>query len=54
GRVPDMVKAIYAEIDPRLHAAAALNVLAHLIRLADIGAVEVDSAPSLGSAFRIA
>lgn len=52
-RVPDMVKTIYADIDPRLHAAAALNVLAHLIRLVDIGTVSADGAPSLESAFRL-
>ena len=41
--------AMYADIDARLHGAAALNVYAHLIRLAAIGAVEpVDPAETGG------
>jgi glyoxylase-like metal-dependent hydrolase (beta-lactamase superfamily II) len=32
-RVPEMVAALYAEIDPRLHPAAARTVTAHLLRL---------------------
>jgi glyoxylase-like metal-dependent hydrolase (beta-lactamase superfamily II) len=53
-RIKDMVPEMYADIDPRLHPAAAFNVLAHLIRLARMGAVECDGAPGLGSAYRIA
>ena len=38
-RIPDMVRAIYADIDPRLHPAAAQSVLAHLIHLERAGRV---------------
>lgn len=51
--VPEMVAAIYADIDARLHGAAGLNVLAHLIRLVDVGAVAVDGEPTLRSRFRL-
>ncbi|NWH09257.1 MAG: MBL fold metallo-hydrolase [Alphaproteobacteria bacterium] len=37
GRIPDMVKEIYAAVDPRLHPAAALSVHAHLIRMVKDG-----------------
>lgn len=37
-KVKDIVAALYADIDPRLHGAAALNVAAHLIRLVETGA----------------
>ena len=40
-QIKEIVAAVYANIDPRLHTAAALNVLAHLIRLERIGAVAV-------------
>lgn len=38
----DVVAALYAGIDPRLHGAAALSVLAHLERLEDEGKVAAD------------
>lgn len=50
-RIPEIVAALYAGIDPRLHKAAGLNVLAHLIRLAATGAVAVDGPPTLSSAY---
>lgn len=49
-----MVSAMYADIDPRLHGAAALNVLAHLIHLVRIGKVACDGEPGLGSEYRLA
>lgn len=42
GVVPDMVKAMYAGVDPGLHAAAGLSVLAHLIDLETRGIVRHD------------
>lgn len=42
GRIPDMVEAIYADVDPRLHPAAAHSVLAHLIKLVREGRVASD------------
>ena len=37
--IPDMVREIYADVDPRLHPAAAHSVLAHLIKLVREGRV---------------
>ena len=42
-RIPQMVAALYAEVDPRLHPAAARSVEAHLIRLARRGEVRVEA-----------
>ncbi len=52
-RINDMVAAMYADIDRRLHGAAALNVLAHLIRLVRNGAVRCDGAPDLRADYRL-
>lgn len=53
-KISAIVPAMYADIDSRLHGAAALNVLAHLIRLVRIGAVRCDGAPTMASEFSIA
>jgi glyoxylase-like metal-dependent hydrolase (beta-lactamase superfamily II) len=50
--VREIVAAVYADIDKRLHGAAALNVLAHLIRLVRTGAVASDGAPTLEARYR--
>lgn len=52
-RIADMLPAIYAGLDLRLEGAASLNLLAHLIRLVDIGAVETEGAPALASRYRL-
>ena len=51
-RIKEIVAAMYADIDPRLHGAAALNVYAHLIRLVEAGAVETDGPPALKGEYR--
>ncbi len=51
--IPEMVAAMYADVDPRLHKAAALNVLAHLIRLVGIGRAACDETPTLSSVYRL-
>lgn len=51
--IKEMVAAMYADIDKRLHGAAALNVLAHLIRLVRIGTVACDGEPGLKSEFEL-
>lgn len=51
-RIKEIVPAMYADIDPRLHGAAALNVYAHLIRLVEAGAVETDGPPALRGEYR--
>jgi glyoxylase-like metal-dependent hydrolase (beta-lactamase superfamily II) len=53
-KIREIVAALYADIDPRLHGAAALNVFAHLIRLVETGAVACEGAPSPSAAYRSA
>lgn len=45
--IAQMVAVMYASVDKRLHPAASLNVLAHLIRLKEIGEVSVDGVPRM-------
>lgn len=52
--IADMVKAIYRETDPKLHAAAALSVLAHIEELTERGQIAADGPPSLGASYRLA
>ncbi|UWQ20431.1 MBL fold metallo-hydrolase [Jannaschia sp. W003] len=40
--IPDLVARVYVDTPPALHPAAARNVLAHLIRLAETGAATAD------------
>jgi glyoxylase-like metal-dependent hydrolase (beta-lactamase superfamily II) len=49
--IPDMVKVIYRETDPRLHGAAALSVLAHIEDLVERGAVETEGPPLLSGEY---
>ena len=46
-RIPDMVASMYADVDKRLHPAAAHSVLAHIIRLVETGQVRCEGAPGL-------
>ncbi|KQV68126.1 MBL fold metallo-hydrolase [Rhizobium sp. Root1220] len=50
--IPDMVKVIYRDTDPRLHGAAALSVLAHIEDLVERGEIETDGPPALLGAYR--
>ncbi len=52
-RIADMVDAMYADVDPRLHKAAALNVLAHLIRLVGVGRARCGGEPTLSSVYSL-
>jgi glyoxylase-like metal-dependent hydrolase (beta-lactamase superfamily II) len=52
-RIAELTETMYAGIDRRLHGAAALNVLAHLIRLVGAGEVETDGDPELRSLYRL-
>lgn len=49
--IPDMVRAIYAKTDPKLHGAAALSVLAHLEDLVEKGRVITEGPPSLSGIY---
>ncbi len=51
--IPEIVDAVYLGLDPRLKPAAALNVLAHLIRLKKVGDVTCDGEAGLGSGFAL-
>ncbi|WP_274425039.1 MBL fold metallo-hydrolase [Chelativorans sp. YIM 93263] len=50
-RIPEIVKSIYRDTDPRLHGAAALSVLAHLEDLVSRGRAKADNTPSLEARF---
>ncbi len=52
-RIPDMVRKLYAEVDPRLHGAAGRSVLAHLIHLVETGQVQSDGPPNTEARFRL-
>ena len=51
--IPQMVREIYVEVDPRLHPAAAHSVLAHLIKLVRDGRVASDGAPGPGATYQL-
>ncbi|TCU19162.1 MBL fold metallo-hydrolase [Rhizobium sullae] len=51
--IPDMVKVIYRDTDPRLHGAAALSVFAHLEDLVERGIVQTDGPPSLFGGYQL-
>jgi glyoxylase-like metal-dependent hydrolase (beta-lactamase superfamily II) len=52
--IPEMVAEIYAEVDARLHPAAAHSVLAHLIKLVREGRVVSDGPPGPASNYQLA
>ena len=52
--IPEMVKVMYAEVDKRLHPAAAMSVLGHMIELIKTGvAVSPDDKPTVRSHFEL-
>jgi glyoxylase-like metal-dependent hydrolase (beta-lactamase superfamily II) len=53
-RIREMVPVLYADVDPRLHPAAARSVLAHMIDLTRRGKVATEGAPGPDSAYRLA
>src|SRR3569833_3662265 len=52
--IPDIVRAIYIGLDPRLTGAAGLSVLAHLEDLVSRKAVETEGDPSIDGVYRLA
>jgi glyoxylase-like metal-dependent hydrolase (beta-lactamase superfamily II) len=48
-----MVPTLYAAVDPRLHPAAAMSVLAHMLLLVKEGRVSCDGEPGLDSEYRL-
>jgi glyoxylase-like metal-dependent hydrolase (beta-lactamase superfamily II) len=51
--IPAMVKVMYADVDPRLHGAAAHSVLAHLTHLVREGRVATTGAPALNGRYTL-
>ena len=51
--ITGMVKAIYADVDPRLHPAAAMSVLAHLHHLLDQEKITVEGKAGLEGVYRL-
>lgn len=52
-RIMDMVPVMYADVDQRLYPAAAHSVLAHLIRLINLGRVTSDGSPGIQSEYHL-
>lgn len=52
--IPEMVRAIYRDTDPRLHGAAGLSVLAHLEDLVARGRAKAEGEPSIDGIFILA
>jgi len=50
-RIKDMVAVIYADVDKRLHPAACHSVLAHMIRLVELGRVGCDGPPCVDNEY---
>lgn len=54
GKVKEIVAQLYQDVDPRLHAAAAMSVWSHLQDLVEQGRVNCASQPTLNSIYKIA
>ena len=51
--IPHIVSVMYADVDKRLHPAAAMSILGHMLKLVDEGYVETpDASPTVRSEFR--
>jgi glyoxylase-like metal-dependent hydrolase (beta-lactamase superfamily II) len=53
GKIPAMVERMYADVDKRLHPAAARSVLAHLIQLTEDGRVVAEPAAIASASYRL-
>jgi len=53
-KIKAMVPVLYKDVDPRLHPAAALSVLAHVIQLTREARIVTDGEPGLDSEYRLA
>ena len=54
GRIRDLVPRLYADVDPRLHPAAARSMLAAILHLAKQGRITTDGAAGPDSEYRLA
>jgi glyoxylase-like metal-dependent hydrolase (beta-lactamase superfamily II) len=53
-RIKDMVAVIYADVDKRLHPAACHSVLAHIVRLIELGQVRCEGVAGVDSQYALA
>ncbi|MSR14803.1 MAG: MBL fold metallo-hydrolase [Gammaproteobacteria bacterium] len=53
-RIPEMVAVIYSEIDPRMHPAASMSVLAHLQHMVSTGRAITEGSGTSNSVYRAA
>jgi glyoxylase-like metal-dependent hydrolase (beta-lactamase superfamily II) len=53
-RIAEMIPHMYADVNPRLHPAAASSVLAHMIHLTRQGVLATDGPPGATSEYRLA
>ncbi len=53
-KIKDMIPAMYVDVDPRLHPAAAMSVFAHMRRLVGAGVLATEGEPSLDSLYELA
>lgn len=51
--IEDIVKAVYAEVDPKLHPAAAMSTFAHIEHLLEREKIVTDGIPTLTSTYRV-
>ncbi|MCP5084550.1 MAG: MBL fold metallo-hydrolase [Alphaproteobacteria bacterium] len=51
--IGEIVKAVYSEVDPKLHPAAAMSTFAHIEHLLEREKVVTDGAPTLVSEYRV-
>ena len=51
--IGEIVKAVYSEVDPRLHPAAAMSTFAHIEHLLEREKIVTDGAPTLTSDYRV-
>ena len=52
--IAEMVAVMYRDVNPKLHGAAGLSVLAHLEDLVGRGDVKTEGAPSITGSYQIA
>lgn len=52
-RIPDMVAAMYADIDRRLHPAAAMSVFSHIVAMTEDRRILTEGPPSPAGRFRL-
>lgn len=53
-RIKEMVPVMYAAVDARLHPAAAMSVLGHMLQMVQDGRVTAQGAPGLDAEYRLA